>query len=92
MALQPGFGRSWSMMLCMYGRTTVRTLVGQAAMRQKGGRISAAGVTKEVSFVPVDGAINDRIDDAYKAKYKGSPYVKPMISTRARGATVKVLP
>lgn len=64
----------------------------QAAMRQKGGRISAAGMTKEVSFVPVDGAINDRIDDAYKAKYKGSPYVKPMISTRARGATVRVLP
>jgi hypothetical protein len=63
----------------------------QAAMRQKGGRISVAGMTKDVSFIPVDDAINDRIDDAYKDKYKGSPYVKAMISARARGATVKVL-
>jgi hypothetical protein len=46
----------------------------QAAIRQKAGRITAAGITKEVSFEPVDGAINDRIDDAYTAKYKGSPY------------------
>ena len=47
----------------------------QAAMKQKVGRITAAGITKEVIFEPVDGAINDRIDDAYRAKYKGSPYL-----------------
>jgi len=64
----------------------------QAAIRQKAGRITAAGATKEVSFEPVDGAINDRIDDAYSAKYKGSPYLKPMIGTRAHAATVKVMP
>lgn len=34
-------------------------------MRQKAGRITAAGMTKEVTFEPVDG-INDRIDDAYR--------------------------
>ena len=44
----------------------------QAAVRQKAGRITAAGMTKEVVFDLVDGAINDRIDDAYEAKYKGS--------------------
>ena len=64
----------------------------QAAMRQKAGRIIAAGITKEVSFEPVDGAIKDRIDEAYRAKYKGSPYLSPMIGTRARSATVKVMP
>jgi len=64
----------------------------QAAMRQKAGRINAAGLTKEVSFESDDGAINDRIDEAYKAKYKGSPYLKPMIGERARSATVKVTP
>jgi len=68
----------------------------QAAVRQKAGRITAAGMTKEVTFEPVDGAgngpINDRIDDAYRAKYKGSPYLKPMIGSRARSATVKVMP
>jgi len=64
----------------------------QAALRQKTGRISAAGMTREVSFEPVTGVINDRIDEAYRAKYKGSPYLKPMIGADARSATVKVVP
>jgi hypothetical protein len=64
----------------------------QAAVRQKAGRITAAGMTKEVTFEPIDGPINDRIDDAYRAKYHGSPYLRPMIGARARAATVKVMP
>ena len=68
----------------------------QAAVRQKAGRITAAGITKEVTFEPVEGrisgSINDRIDDAYRTKYKGSPYLKPMIGANARSATVKVMP
>jgi hypothetical protein len=64
----------------------------QAAVRQKVGRITAAGMTKEVTFEPVEGPINDRIDDAYRAKYGGSPYLSPMIGARARAATVKVIP
>src|SRR5664279_6565994 len=61
----------------------------QAAMRQKAGKITAAGMTKDVVFEPVAGPINDRIDDAYRAKYTSSPYLKPMIGTSARAATVK---
>ena len=61
-------------------------------MRQKAGRITAAGLTKEVAFESVSGPINDRIDDAYRAKYRGSPYLSPMIGTRARSATVQVRP
>ncbi len=49
-------------------------------------------MTKEVTFEPVDGAINDLVDDAYRAKYRGSPYLSPMIGSRARSATVKVMP
>ena len=64
----------------------------QAAVRQKAGRITAAGMTKEVTFEPVVGAINDCIDDAYRAKYHGSPYLSPMVGARARSATVKVMP
>ena len=64
----------------------------QAAVRQKVGRIRAAGMTKGVTFDPVDGALNDRIDDAYRTKYAGSPYLQPMISPRARSATVRVQP
>jgi hypothetical protein len=62
----------------------------QAALRQKAGRITAAGMTRDVTFEPADGSINDRIDDAYRTKYKGSPYLAPMIGTRARSATIKV--
>ncbi len=68
----------------------------QAAVRQKAGRIIAAGMTKEVVFEPVDGSgnerIGDRIDDAYRAKYQDSPYLKPMIGKRARSATVRITP
>ena len=64
----------------------------QAAVRQKAGRIMAAGMTKEVMFEPVDGPINNRIDDAYRAKYHGSPYLSPMIGARARSATLGVIP
>ena len=64
----------------------------QAAMRQKAGRITAAGLTKEVAFEPVTGEINDDIDDAYRTRYKGSPYLAPMIAARARGATVRIAP
>ena len=63
-----------------------------AAIRQKAGRIRAAGITKDVAFESVDGPLNDRIDAAYRAKYAGSPYLAPMISARARSATVRVLP
>ena len=64
----------------------------QAAVRQRGGRISVAGMTREVSFDPVVGALNDPIDDAYSAKYRASPYLDSMKNTKARSATVKVSP
>jgi len=64
----------------------------QAAMRQGLGRITAAGMTKEISFDAVSGSIDDRIDSAYRAKYKDSPYLAPMIGARARSATVKISP
>ena len=64
----------------------------QAAVRQKAGRIIAAGMTKAVTFEPVDGPLNGRIDDAYRAKYRGSPYLSPMIGPQARSATVRVMP
>ncbi len=51
-----------------------------------------AGMTRDITFDPVTGPINDRIDDAYRAKYKGSSYLSPMIGADARSATVKVTP
>ena len=64
----------------------------QAAIKQKAGRIKAAGMTKDVAFETVDGTVNDRIDNAYREKYKGNSYLNSMISDRARSATLKVIP
>ena len=64
----------------------------QAAVRQRGGRIIAAGMTKEVTFEAVNGSVNDRIDAAYRAKYTDSPYLKPMIGSSARSATIRIVP
>jgi len=40
----------------------------QAALLQKAGRVTATGITQDVSCEPVNGAINDRIDDADRAR------------------------
>ena len=89
---------TWVWSVAVGGALYVRAYNGRdsrwyrAALRQKAGRITAAGMTKEVTFEPADGPVNDLIDDAYRAKYRGSPYLKPMIGARARSATVKVMP
>jgi hypothetical protein len=89
---------TWIWSVVVDGALYVRAYNGQdsrwfqAAMRQKAGRISAADMTKEVAFESVKGQINDRIDDAYRAKYKPSPYVASMTGAGARSATVKLLP
>jgi len=88
---------TWIWSVAVEGDLYVRAYNGkasrwyQAAMRQRTERISAAGMTKEVSFDSADGPLNDRIDDAYRAKYHGSPYLEAMISARAREATVRIV-
>jgi hypothetical protein len=90
--------RTWIWSVAVGGELFVRAYNGQksrwyqAAIRQKAGRITAAGMTREVTFEPVNGAGNDRIDDAYREKYKRSPYLSSMIGARARAATLRVAP
>lgn len=62
----------------------------KSAINQKAGRITAAGMTKEVIFEKADDDVNNLIDDAYRKKYSGSPYLNSMISNRARSATIKI--
>ena len=89
---------TWIWSVAVEGALYVRAYNGidsrryQAAMRQRAGRITAAGLTVEVTFEAVMEAANDRIDDAFRTKYEGSPYLNAMIGTRARTATVKVIP
>jgi hypothetical protein len=46
-----------------------------------------------VTFEPIEESdLQDRIDDAYRAKYSSSSYLKPMIGARARAATVRIVP
>jgi hypothetical protein len=51
----------------------------------------AVGLTKDVTREPADDTINDRVDDAYRMKYNGSSYLDPMIGTRVRTTTVRVV-
>ena len=89
---------TWIWCVVVDGALYVRAYSGkasswyQAALRQKAGRIIVAGITKEVTFAPIDGAINDRIDEAYRVKYRDSRYLDPMIGARARSATVRIEP
>jgi hypothetical protein len=89
---------TWIWSVAVDGTLYVRAYNGRAsrwyhaAMRQRAGQITAAGLTKEVTFEPVEGPVNDRIDDACRAKYAGSPYLDPMIGKRARSATVRIMP
>jgi hypothetical protein len=69
-----------------YGYNGQKSRWYHAAVQQKEGRIIAAGMTKEVTFEPVDGTINNRIDDAHRAKYSGSAYLSPMIGARVGDA------
>ena len=64
----------------------------QAAIKQKAGKIEAAGMEKKVHFEAVTGSINEKIDEAYRKKYGHSPYLQSMISDRAKAATIKILP
>lgn len=64
----------------------------RAAVREKKGRITAAGMTREVAFETVDGPVQEAIDEAYREKYAGSPYMPPMIEDGPKAATVRIVP
>ena len=89
---------TWIWSVAVDGDLYVRAYTGQAspwhraALGQRAGHIVAAGMTKDVVFEPADEAVSDRVDEAYRVKYDGNPYLASMISARARSATVRVLP
>jgi hypothetical protein len=90
---------TWIWSVVVDGELYVRAYNGrnsrwyQAAMQQRAGQIREAGVTHDVTFEPVDDtALQQHIDGAYGAKYKGSPYLNPMVGARARSATVRIVP
>lgn len=64
----------------------------KAAMHQRAGRITAAGLAKKVTFLDASKSPQTNIDAAYRAKYSNNPYLTSMIGERARSATVLIQP
>ena len=65
----------------------------QSAKEQKAGKIEAASMKKKVRFELIsDHKLNEKIDEAYRKKYSSSPYLNSMIRSRAKAATVRILP
>lgn len=89
---------TWIWCVAVEGGLYVRAYSGrnsrwyQAVVNQQAGQIIAAGTTTEVLFESVEGSINKLIDDAYREKYSGSPYMTSMINEPSRSATVRVIP
>lgn len=89
---------TWVWSVVVGGELYVRAYNGRAsrwynaARRQTAGRITVAGMTKEVAFETGADTPEDAIDLAYREKYHGSPYLEAMIGKRARSATVRVTP
>jgi hypothetical protein len=89
---------TWIWSVVVSDQLFVRAYNGQAsrwykaAMRQKNGRITAAGMTRDVVFQRADIELQDAIDAAYRAKYRSSPYLKPMIGAQSQSATVEISP
>ena len=87
---------TWIWSVAVNGKLYVRAYNGvnsrwyKSALKQKEGKIKAAGMERKVRFKPVDGPLNEKIDQAYRQKYGSSPYLGSMISDRAKAATVQV--
>jgi len=57
-------------------------------------RIRAGGVEKDVTFVNADHAIDEKVDAAYRAKYRryAGSILNSVLTPQARSTTTKLLP
>lgn len=58
------------------------------------GQVRGGGVKRDVTFVEeTDPGINDRVDDAYREKYRRYPGIVPsMVTPDVRSTTLKLVP
>lgn len=86
-------------MVCVEDALYVRSVKGRdgwwfrGVLDQHAGRISAGGVTKDVTFVevPASDPVNDVIDEAYKTKYARYPqYWAPMVVPLSQASTLRL--
>jgi hypothetical protein len=88
--------QTWA--LVIGGNVYVRAANGQksrwyqAAVTRKTGRVRVAGQYYDVTFEPAGDDDADAIDDAYEAKYPGSPAVPVMQGAGPKSASVRISP
>ena len=75
----------------VYGRTSAWFRGTQVRHE---GHIQAGGVDKDVAFVEADPDINDKVDAAYRTKYRryAASIISTIVSPQARSATLKLVP
>jgi len=58
------------------------------------GRISSAGVERDVEFEDADRTLDDAIDAEYRRKYANEPqeWVDPVLTDKAQGSTIRLAP
>ncbi len=66
----------------------------RATQVRREGRIEAGGVERDVTFVEGDEALVERIDDAYRTKYRRYParILDSTLTPQARSAALKLVP
>ena len=66
----------------------------RVARTSREGRIRAGGVEKDVTIEDADGAVNDQVDEAYKAKYHryAANIVDSVTNEESRATTLKLTP
>ena len=90
---------TWIWMVVVDGELYCRSYNGQsgswytAVKRTGNGHAKFGSVNRAVAFEFInDENVNAAIDDAYKIKYAGSPYLDGPLSETMRSATVKLVP
>jgi hypothetical protein len=66
----------------------------RATHARHAGRVSAGGVEKDVAFEAAGGALDDRLDAAYRSKYRrySENTLRAITSPQARSTTLRLLP
>src|SRR5207248_7003995 len=66
----------------------------RGTQRRHEGRIRAGGIEKDVAFVETDRDVEDRIDAAYREKYRryAEDIVGSTLTPQARSATLELVP
>ncbi len=66
----------------------------RGTQERREGRMDGAGVEKDVTFADADPAVTDRLDAAYRTKYRryAGKILDSILTPKARSAAIKLVP